>query len=155
MLRFLSWKKNGRNRSQNLCAGVSMRSRQNKRRKTEVMKKEKERFRNHISIVLEQFGSFFYIVLIMVVSGLAQNLERLKSEDFQFLFTDRAFIGALVCLFVILLLIGRNLFVWAKTYISVQIRRLLLNVTHSIKESIRSGSKIYLTSIQNRTCLKC
>ncbi|MEJ8734296.1 PH domain-containing protein [Mediterraneibacter sp. ICN-202921] len=105
------------------------------------MKKEKERFRNHISIVLEQFGSFFYIVLIMVVSGLAQNLERLKSEDFQFLFTDRAFIGALVCLFVILLLIGRNLFVWAKTYISVQDQAIVIECNTLNKRKHTIGIK--------------
>ena len=106
-----------------------------------MMKKEKERFRNHISIVLEQFGSFFYIVLIMVVSGLAQNLERLKSEDFQFLFTDRAFIGALVCLFVILLLIGRNLFVWAKTYISVQDQAIVIECNTLNKRKHTIGIK--------------
>ena len=106
-----------------------------------MMKKEKERFRNHISIVLEQFGSFFYIVLIMVVSGLAQNLERLKSEDFQFLFTDRAFIGALVCLFVIFLLIGRNLFVWGKTYISVQDQAIVIECNTLNKRKHTIGIK--------------
>ncbi len=105
------------------------------------MKEEKERFRNHISIVLEQFGSFFYIVLIMVVSGLAQNLERLKSEDFQFLFTDRAFIGALVCLFVIFLLIGRNLFVWGKTYISVQDQAIVIECNTLNKRKHTIGIK--------------
>lgn len=82
--------------------------------------KENSRFRNHISIVLEQFGSFFYIILIMAVSGIAQNLETLKEADFQFLHTSETLAGAAVCLLVVLLLIGRNLFVWAKTYISIQ-----------------------------------
>ena len=82
--------------------------------------KENSRFRNHISIVLEQFGSFFYIILIMAVSGIAQNLDTLKEMDFQFLYASKTLIGAVVCLLVVVLLIGRNLFVWAKTYISIQ-----------------------------------
>ena len=82
--------------------------------------KENSRFRNHISIVLEQLGSFFCIILIMAVSGIAQNLDTLKEMDFQFLYASKTLIGAVVCLLVILLLIGRNLFVWAKTYISIQ-----------------------------------
>ena len=82
--------------------------------------KENSRFRNHISIVLEQLGSFFCIILIMAVSGIAQNLDTLKEMDFQFLYASKTLTGAVVCLLVILLLIGRNLFVWAKTYISIQ-----------------------------------
>lgn len=105
------------------------------------MKEEKYRFRNHISIVLEQFGSFFYIILIMVVSGLAQNLERLRREDFQFLFTDKAFIGALVCLLAIFLIVGRNLFVWAKTYISVQDQAIVIECNTLNKRKHTIGIK--------------
>ena len=80
----------------------------------------KKGFRNHISIVAEQMGSFFYILLIMAVSALAQNVDRLKDASFDFLKEGGVIIGALVCLLVLAFIIGRNLFVWAKTRISIQ-----------------------------------
>ena len=83
MLRFLSWKKK---RAEQIAESLRRRInrlRQNKRRRTEGVKEEKERFvKSHIDRSGAVWQLFFYIVLIMVVSGLAQNLGTAQKRRF-------------------------------------------------------------------------
>ena len=80
---------------------------------------QKRRFRNHISIILEQTGAVIAAVLVLVVTQLFQSIDELMESDLSFL-TGRGFlILAAVTLLMAVSLAGQFL-VWARTYISIE-----------------------------------
>ena len=77
------------------------------------------RFRNHISIILEQTGAVIAAVFVLIVTQLFQSIDELTESDLSFI-TSKGFlilIGVIVLLAVSL--IGQVL-VWARTYISIE-----------------------------------
>lgn len=80
---------------------------------------QKRRFRNHISIILEQTGAVIATVLVLVITQLFQSIDELMESDLSFL-TGRGFlILAAVTLLLAVSLAGQFL-VWARTYISIE-----------------------------------
>ena len=77
------------------------------------------RFRNHISVILEQTGAVIAAVFVLIVTQLFQSIDELTESDLSFI-TSKGFlilIGVIVLLAVSL--IGQVL-VWARTYISIE-----------------------------------
>lgn len=81
---------------------------------------QKIKFRNHISIVAEQLGSILLVALIFCVTVIAENLGNLRDADLSFLGQGAGMWIMAGCLAVLLLILGRSLLIWARTYISIQ-----------------------------------
>ena len=81
--------------------------------------RQNRRFRNHISIILEQTGAVIAAVFVLIITQLFQSVDELTESDLSFITSK----GFLILLGVILLLafslIGQVL-VWARTYISIE-----------------------------------
>ena len=80
---------------------------------------QNRRFRNHISIILEQTGTVIAAVLVLIITQLFQSIDELMESDLSFI-TSKGFlilIGVIALLAVSL--IGQVL-VWARTYISIE-----------------------------------
>lgn len=78
-----------------------------------------KKFRNHISIILEQTGAVIVALFVLVVTQLFQSLDEIAETDLTF-FTSK---GALILLGVAAVLavsLISQVLVWAKTYISVE-----------------------------------
>lgn len=80
---------------------------------------ENKRFRNHISIIIEQTGGVLIALLVIFVPQLLENFEEVMETGAQFL-SGRALLINLGVLLLVLVLIGWQTAVWAKTYISIQ-----------------------------------
>lgn len=86
-------------------------------KKNEGMKDRK--FRNHISIILEQTGAFIAVVFVFIITQLFQKIDELAKSDFSFI-TDRGFLifPGVIALFAVI--VTGQLLVWSKTYISIE-----------------------------------
>ena len=77
------------------------------------------RFRNHISIVAEQVGGGIVAIGAVLLVNLLQEADELSGEDLSAV-TDRgSLIMAVILLFLAAGIVNR-IFVWAKTYISIE-----------------------------------
>src|SRR5699024_3435646 len=80
---------------------------------------ENRKFRNHISVVLEQTAGALAAIAVLVVTQLLEHLDEILKADLSFL-TEK---GALIVPGVILLLAAAviaQVLVWRKTYISIE-----------------------------------
>lgn len=80
---------------------------------------ENRKFRNHISVVLEQTAGALAAIAVLVVTQLLEHLNEILKADLSFL-TEK---GALIVPGVILLLAAAviaQVLVWRKTYISIE-----------------------------------
>ena len=77
------------------------------------------RFRCHPSIILEQLGSFFFIILILGFEFLTSFLEDPESTSFE-LPSYYVISGILAFLGIIFLFVGYRYLIWSKTWISIQ-----------------------------------
>ena len=80
---------------------------------------ENRKFRNHISVVLEQTAGVLAAIAVLVVTQLLEHLDEILKADLSFL-TEK---GALIVPGVILLLAAAviaQVLVWRKTYISIE-----------------------------------
>ena len=77
------------------------------------------RFRCHPSIILEQLGSFFFIVLVFGFNLLTSFLESPDDASFE-LPTQYVILGILGFLGIMFLFIGYRYLIWSKTWISIQ-----------------------------------
>ena len=83
---------------------------------------ENKRFRNHISIIAEQTGGVLIALLIIFVPQLLENIgdiEDITKTGMRFL-SGKAILVNLGILLLLLALIGWQVLVWAKTYISIR-----------------------------------
>lgn len=81
--------------------------------------RQSRRFRNHISVILEQTGAVIAAVFVLVVTQLFQSIDRLTKSDLSFITSKGVLIltGAIVLLAVSL---TGQVLVWARTYISIE-----------------------------------
>ena len=80
---------------------------------------ENRKFRNHISVVLEQTAGVLAAIAVLVVTQLLEHLDEILKADLSFL-TEK---GALIVPGVIFLLAAAviaQVLVWRKTYISIE-----------------------------------
>lgn len=81
--------------------------------------KENKKFRNHISVVVEQIGGTLVAIAVLIFLNLAQNAERLSEENLSVLSGKVPLIAAGAGV-ILLLLLGNRLRVWAKTWITIE-----------------------------------
>ena len=77
------------------------------------------RFRNHISVILEQTGAVTAAVFVLIVTQLFQSIDELTESDFSFITSK----GVLILIGAIVLLaagLTGQVLVWARTYISIE-----------------------------------
>ncbi len=79
----------------------------------------KTRFRNHISIILEQTGAAIAGLFILAATAVFQSLDEITSEDISAL-TDRSLLILLSVTALLLFSVLSQVFVWSKTYISIE-----------------------------------
>lgn len=83
------------------------------------MEKEKK-FRNHISIVAEEFGGGFFAVLAALCGYIIKDIDELSEIDFSFAGHGRWLLIFGAAVLFLLALIVRKLRIWSKTWISIQ-----------------------------------
>lgn len=83
---------------------------------------ENKRFRNHISIVVERTGGILIALLIILVPQLLENMGDIRNitEIGMQLLSGNGMLINLGIFLVLFVLVGWQVFVWAKTYISIQ-----------------------------------
>lgn len=77
------------------------------------------RFRNHISVILEQTGAVTAAVFVLIVTQLFQSIDELTESDLSFITSK----GVLILIGAIVLLaagLTGQVLVWARTYISIE-----------------------------------
>lgn len=79
---------------------------------------KKIRFRNHISVILEQLGAAFGILLVLFITNIDDLLDYIEGGTAEELSTT-AFIGGMILFTVLVCSLLYQWIVWAKTYISI------------------------------------
>ncbi|HJD47238.1 MAG TPA: PH domain-containing protein [Candidatus Mediterraneibacter norfolkensis] len=80
---------------------------------------ENKKFRNHISIIIEQIGAGIVALAVLAVSIVMQNVEEMAETDMSFLQGKGMIIFLVLALFLVLS-VGNRIFVWANTYICIE-----------------------------------
>ena len=80
---------------------------------------ENKRFRNHISIIVEQIGAGIVALAVVAVSILLQNVEEMTEAGMSLLRGSGLIIFLVVVLFLAVS-VGNRIFVWANTYICIE-----------------------------------
>lgn len=83
---------------------------------------ENKRFRNHISIIVEQTGGILIALLIILVPQLLENIRDITdiTEAGIQLLSGKGMLVNLGILLVLFVIVGWQVLVWARTYISIQ-----------------------------------
>ena len=83
---------------------------------------ENKRFRNHISIIVEQTGGILIALLIILVPQLLENIRDITdiTEAGMQLLSGKGMLVNLGILLVLFVIVGWQVLVWARTYISIQ-----------------------------------
>ena len=80
---------------------------------------QNKRFRNHISIILEQTGAVIIAVFVLVVTQLFQSFDEITEADLSFI-TNRGMLILLAVAALLAVSLISQFLVWAKTYISIE-----------------------------------
>lgn len=80
---------------------------------------QNKRFRNHISIILEQTGAVIIAVFVLVVTQLFQSFDEIREADLSFI-TNRGMLILLAVAALLAVSLISQFLVWAKTYISIE-----------------------------------
>ena len=80
---------------------------------------ENKKFRNHISIIIEQIGAGIVALAVLAVSIVMQNVEEMEETDMSFLQGKGMIIFLVLALFLVLS-VGNRIFAWANTYICIE-----------------------------------
>lgn len=80
---------------------------------------ENKRFRNHISVIIEQIGAGIVALAVVAVSIVLQNVEKISEADMSFLQGKGVIIFLVLVLFLVLS-VGNRVFAWANTYICIE-----------------------------------
>lgn len=91
------------------------------------------RFRNHISIILEQTGAVIAAAFVLVVTQLFQSIDELTESDLSFI-TSKGFLILLGVIALLAVSLTGQVIVWAKTYISIEENAIVIEKAVSIKE---------------------
>lgn len=115
------------------------------------METTETKFRNHISIVIERFGTIFIgIVIVLAGSALDDLKEIVKHMDNLKEYLADEFAGASLFLGLFLIALFWQLRRWAKTYISIQGQAIVIEKIHGTARCRRSASSIFPMSISHR-----
>ncbi len=94
--------------------------------KRKVIKKMSEKrenhsrkFRNHISVIVEQTGGFIAALVVLLVTALIQNIGELEDADLSAL-TDKSLLIVLGILALLVICLVSQILVWSRTYISIE-----------------------------------
>lgn len=115
---------------------------------------KKIRFRNHISIVLEQLGAVSWVLFVLLltnVDDVVRFLEDGNSEEVNM----TVLIAGVVLFGSVVLTCMYQLVLWLKTYISICGNSIVIERNTFIRRKIPLALKIFQMLIQNRTFLKC
>ena len=77
------------------------------------------RFRNHISIILEQTGAVIAAVFVLIVTQLFQSIDELTESDLSFI-TSKGFLILIGVITLLAVSLTGQVLVWARTYISIE-----------------------------------
>jgi len=78
-----------------------------------------KRFRNHISIIVEQTGGLLIALLIVLIPSMLENIDELMETGLEFMDGKWLLVNMGLILFF-LIVIALQIAIWSKTYISVQ-----------------------------------
>lgn len=81
--------------------------------------RQERRFRNHISIILEQTGAVIAAALVLIITQLFQNIDELTESDLSFI-TSKGFLIFLGVIALLAVSLVGQVLVWARTYISIE-----------------------------------
>ena len=85
----------------------------------EKERRQIRRFRNHVSIIVEQTGAVIAAVFVLIITQLFQSIDELMGSDLSFV-TSKGFLILLgVGALLVVSLLGQ-LLVWSRTYISIE-----------------------------------
>lgn len=91
--------------------------------KTEQKEKQdagpRMRFRSHISSIVERTGGVIAALFIIIATQVLQNIGDIRSEDVSFVI-DKGFFILLGTILILGICIASQIFVWAKTWISIE-----------------------------------
>ncbi len=80
--------------------------------------REGVRFRNHISIILEQTGAVIAAIIVIVITQLFQSVDEIMDMDFSFI-TGKGFLIVIAVAVLLAITLIVQVLVWARTYISI------------------------------------
>lgn len=80
---------------------------------------QNKRFRNHISIIVEQTGGLLIALLIVLIPSVLENIDEIMETELKFMNGKWMLVNLGLILFL-LIVIALQLAVWSKTYISLQ-----------------------------------
>lgn len=81
--------------------------------------RQNRRFRNHISIILEQTGAVIAAVLVIIITQIFQSMDELLEADLSFI-TSKGFLILLGVTALLAVSLTAQVLVWARTYISIE-----------------------------------
>ena len=109
---------------------------------------ENRRFRNHVSVVAERVGAGTYALLAVLAGIFIQNADELLDVGGSLLADRRALLGLFICLGLLAVSVGKAMWTWSKTWISIQDQAIVID-KHTLNGSqntigIRNISNINL-----------
>ena len=111
---------------------------------------KKIRFRNHISVVLEQLGAASWVVFVLLLTNVDDVVEFFENGTSEEINMTALIVGAVLFGILVLACIYQ-LLLWSKTYISICDNSIVIER----RRKILSVLKIFPMLIQNRIFLKC
>lgn len=81
--------------------------------------RQSRKFRNHISVILEQTGAVLAAAVVLVVTQIVQQIDEIANADLSF-FTEKGFLIVLGIVAVLLLSLAAQVAVWSRTYIWIE-----------------------------------
>ena len=81
--------------------------------------RQSRRFRNHISIILEQTGAVIAAAVVLIITQLFQSIDELTESDLSFI-TSKGFLIFLGVIALLAISLVGQVLVWARTYISIE-----------------------------------
>lgn len=85
----------------------------------EINRSHIRRFRNHISVILEQSGAAFAALIVIAVTQGIQYVDEISQADLSF-FAGKGFLVFAAVAGILILALVSQLLVWARTYISIE-----------------------------------
>ncbi len=95
---------------------------------------ENRRFRNHVSVVAERVGAGTYALLAVLAGIFIQNADELLDVGGSLLADRRALLGLFICLGLLAVSVGKAMWTWSKTWISIQDQAIVIE-KHTINGS--------------------
>ena len=96
-----------------------------------------KKFRNHISVVIEEVWGAILVLLVYVFAQVLPELAETSADDLSF-FADNGLWIVLILAVLMALLIGNRILVWARTYIHIEDNAIIIekNTVNKKKNTI-------------------